>query len=275
MPIPMGYANGLGRLQTQHSCILLMDVTEHCNLNCPTCFAASGTNVGRYARLPHILRTLDASIEREGGKIDVLMLSGGEPTVHPEIVEIIKAAVERKVTRVLLNTNGIRVARDDRFLAALHRAARPGRGLPPVRRLRARDAPLSPRRGPARDEGARHPAPDRCAHLHHAHHGRGAGRERPRDRPGRRLRLRHQLHRRRGVPAGLRLRARQPDRSDEPDDDHRRPQAPRAADRWTGDRRGLHRAAVQPSRLLRDHVLRARGRQGRIGPSRSWWGSSG
>ncbi len=120
MPIPMGYANGLGRLQTQHSCILLLDVTEHCNLNCPTCFAAAGTNVGRYARLPHILRTLDASIEREGGKVDVLMLSGGESTVHPEIVEIIQAAVERNVTRVLLNTNGIRVARDDRFLSALH-----------------------------------------------------------------------------------------------------------------------------------------------------------
>ena len=119
MPIPMGYANGLGRLQTQHSCILLMDVTEHCNLNCPTCYAGSGTNVGRYALLPHILRTLDASIEREGGKIDVLMLSGGEPTVHPEIVDIIRAAVDRRVTRVLLNTNGIRIARDDRFLQAL------------------------------------------------------------------------------------------------------------------------------------------------------------
>ena len=60
----MGYANGLGRLQTQHSCILLLDVTEHCNLNCPTCFAASGTNVGRYARLPHILRSLDTAIAR-------------------------------------------------------------------------------------------------------------------------------------------------------------------------------------------------------------------
>jgi uncharacterized radical SAM superfamily Fe-S cluster-containing enzyme len=120
MHIPIGYVNGLGRLQTQHSCILLLDVTEHCNLNCPTCFAASGTNVGRYARLPHILRTLDASIEREGGKIDVLMLSGGEPTVHPEIVEIIRAAVARTATRVLLNTNGIRIARDDKFLPALH-----------------------------------------------------------------------------------------------------------------------------------------------------------
>jgi len=119
LPIPMGYARGLGALQTQHSCILLVDVTENCNLRCPTCFAESGPGIGRYARLPHILRTLDASIEREGGRIDVLMLSGGEPTVHPEIVEIIREATQRNVTRVLLNTNGIRVARDDRFVAAL------------------------------------------------------------------------------------------------------------------------------------------------------------
>ena len=40
------------------------------------------------------------------------------------------------------------------------------------------------------------------------------------------------------------------------------------------DRRGLHRPAVQPPGLLRDHLLRAGGRRGRIGPSRSCWGSS-
>ncbi|MFN2484840.1 MAG: radical SAM protein [Candidatus Limnocylindria bacterium] len=120
-PIPMGYMQGLGELQTQHSCILLMDVTENCNLRCPTCFAESGPGIGHYARLPHILRSLDTAIEREGGKIDVLMLSGGEPTVHPDIVEIIQQATERNVTRVLLNTNGIRIARDDRFVSALAR----------------------------------------------------------------------------------------------------------------------------------------------------------
>ena len=118
-PIPMGYGDGLGDLQTQHSCVLLLDITESCNLNCPTCFAASGTGIGRFARLPHILRSLDTAIAREGGRVDVLMLSGGEPTVHPEVLEIIRAATERNVTRVILNTNGVRIAKDDRFLAAL------------------------------------------------------------------------------------------------------------------------------------------------------------
>jgi uncharacterized radical SAM superfamily Fe-S cluster-containing enzyme len=118
-PIPMGYLDGLGDLQTQHSCVLLLDITENCNLECPTCFAGAAPGVGRFARLPHILRSLDTAIEREGGRVDVLMLSGGEPTVHPEVLEIIQAATEREVTRVILNTNGIRIARDDRFMTAL------------------------------------------------------------------------------------------------------------------------------------------------------------
>jgi uncharacterized radical SAM superfamily Fe-S cluster-containing enzyme len=119
LPIPLSYASGLGNLQTQHSCILLVDITENCNLNCPTCFAESGTGVNKYARLDHIMRALDAAIQREGGRIDVLMLSGGEPTVHPDIMEIIKEATARNVTRVVLNTNGVRIARDDKFTQLL------------------------------------------------------------------------------------------------------------------------------------------------------------
>ena len=115
----MGYLDGLGDLQTQHSCLVLIDVTETCNLECPTCFAASAPGVGRHAPEPAVMRTLDAAIAREGGKVDALMLSGGEPTVHPGILDLVRAATERNVTRVILNTNGIRIARDDAFLGEL------------------------------------------------------------------------------------------------------------------------------------------------------------
>ncbi|HEX2916343.1 MAG TPA: radical SAM protein [Chloroflexia bacterium] len=119
LPIPLNYIHGLGELQTQHSCILLLDITENCNLKCPTCFANSGPGVNHFVRYEHIMRALDTAIEREGGRIDVLMLSGGEPTVHPEISEIIRGAIERNVTRVVLNTNGLRLARDDKFMSSL------------------------------------------------------------------------------------------------------------------------------------------------------------
>jgi hypothetical protein len=60
-----------------------------------------------------------AALEREGGKLSVLMLSGGEPTVRDDLPEIIDALLPLPITRIMLNTNGRRIARDDRFLSWL------------------------------------------------------------------------------------------------------------------------------------------------------------
>ncbi len=118
-PIPTGYADGLNELQGQHTCIALIDLTDACNLSCPTCFAESGPDVDRYARTEDVLRALDAVVAREGGRLDVLMLSGGEPTLHPDLATILREIAGRSVTRTVLNTNGVRVARDDRLLHLL------------------------------------------------------------------------------------------------------------------------------------------------------------
>ena len=248
-PIPMGYLDGLGDLQTQHSCIVLIDVTETCNLECPTCFASSAPGVGRHAPEPAVMRTLDAAIAREGGKVDALMLSGGEPTVHPGILDLVRAATERNVTRVVLNTNGIRIARDDAVPGRAGQAARPGRDLPPVRRVPRVHVPLAPRRGPAGDQGRRDPPTHRRAHLHDARGGRGQGRQRGRGRGDRRPGARHRLPRGRRHPADVRVRARERLRPDGPRDDHRHDQAARATDQRPRLGRRLHRAAVQPPRL--------------------------
>jgi 7,8-dihydro-6-hydroxymethylpterin dimethyltransferase len=119
LPPPSGYLRGLGELQTQHTCILLEDVTEACNLRCPTCFASSSPDLSGIVAVEDVLASLDARLVREHGRIDVLMLSGGEPTVHPEIERILEEAASRNVVRILLNTNGIRIAKDDAFLAKL------------------------------------------------------------------------------------------------------------------------------------------------------------
>ena len=118
-PIPTGYADGLNELQGQHTCVALIDLTDACNLRCPTCFAESGPEVDRYARTEDVLRAVDAVIAREGGRLDVLMLSGGEPTLHPDLATILREVATRNVTRTVLNTNGIRVARDDGLLRQL------------------------------------------------------------------------------------------------------------------------------------------------------------
>lgn len=123
-PIPMGYLEGLGELQGQHTCVLLVDVTEACELRCPTCFAESSPTVDRYAPVERIVRTIDAALAREAGHLDVVMLSGGEPTYHPRFEAILEGAVARDVTRVIVNTNGLRLAGDDRLLDLLARHRR-------------------------------------------------------------------------------------------------------------------------------------------------------
>jgi 7,8-dihydro-6-hydroxymethylpterin dimethyltransferase len=118
-PVPAAYLRGLGEMQTQHTCILLEDVTERCNLRCPTCFADSAPDLTGVAPVGEVLANIDRRIERENGRIDVLMVSGGEPTVHPQILELLREAAARPIVRILLNTNGIRVARDDDLMAFL------------------------------------------------------------------------------------------------------------------------------------------------------------
>jgi uncharacterized radical SAM superfamily Fe-S cluster-containing enzyme len=49
------------------------------------------------------------------------MLSGGEPAVREDLPQIIERLSELNITRILLNTNGRRIARDDRFVDFLRR----------------------------------------------------------------------------------------------------------------------------------------------------------
>src|SRR5688572_7409214 len=74
-PLPGGYLEGLGEMQTQHTCILLEDVVETCNLRCPTCFADSAPDLSGIVPVAEVLANLDQRIARENGRLDVLMLS--------------------------------------------------------------------------------------------------------------------------------------------------------------------------------------------------------
>ena len=162
-PIPLGYMDGLGVLQEQHTCVLVCDLTEDCNLACPVCFAGSRPGRDRYAPAAAVLASVDAALAREGGKLDLVMLSGGEPTMHPLLERIVDELLERAVTRVVVNTNGVRLARDDallRFLADRRKRVElylqwDGPSSEASRALRAADLPALRTRALERVTGAR------------------------------------------------------------------------------------------------------------------------
>ncbi len=105
----------------QHTCLGIIEVNTGCNLDCPICFADSGTGLqehGYSLSLEQVESMLDAFIRAEG-EPEAVQLSGGEPSIHPEILAILAAAKARGIELVMLNTNGIRLARDPRFAPAL------------------------------------------------------------------------------------------------------------------------------------------------------------
>lgn len=107
---------GLCTEHEQHTCLALVEITEACNLRCPTCFADS--DVGRFSSLAEVERMFDTIVENEG-YADVVQISGGEPTIHPQFFDILTMAKGKRIKALMINTNGVRIARDEEFVRML------------------------------------------------------------------------------------------------------------------------------------------------------------
>jgi 7,8-dihydro-6-hydroxymethylpterin dimethyltransferase len=119
-PVKWGcpYDCGLCTDHEQHSCLTLLEITDSCNLRCPVCYAASGPERLTHRPLALIEKLLDAIVRNEG-KPDVVQISGGEPTLHPQFFEIVALAKARPIRHLMVNTNGVRIAQEEEFVKRL------------------------------------------------------------------------------------------------------------------------------------------------------------
>ena len=112
------YDCGLCPDHEQHSCLAIIEVNEACNLTCPVCFAGSSTKHDAHRPLAEIESMLDVLVASEG-EPDLVQLSGGEPTLHPRFFDILAAAKSRPIRHLMINTNGLRLAREPGFAERL------------------------------------------------------------------------------------------------------------------------------------------------------------
>ena len=94
---------------------VFINITMHCNQRCSFCY------IGRTKRcfhrpLPEILRNLDKA--RKLCNCDTIVLSGGEPTLHPQIFEIMDAAVNKGFKKICFFSNATRFC-DKKFAKEL------------------------------------------------------------------------------------------------------------------------------------------------------------
>lgn len=102
----------------QHTAMAIAEVLDECNLSCPTCIASSHPGAGGLKTLQELDVMFDTLVKHEISP-DLLMLSGGEPTIHPQIIEIVKLAESKPIKHLMIISNGVRIAEDKSFVAEL------------------------------------------------------------------------------------------------------------------------------------------------------------
>src|SRR5262245_21177600 len=111
------YDCGLCPEHEQHTCVGLVEITSSCNLHCPMCYAGSGPG-GTHLSFEECQAAIDRIVALEG-RAEVVQLSGGEPTIHPEFLRVFDYACAAAVDIVMINTNGLRFAHDPAFVEAV------------------------------------------------------------------------------------------------------------------------------------------------------------
>lgn len=111
---------GLCPNHKQDTCLVVMEVTNKCNLNCVACFAGAGEgylyepDIGQIEKMYKMLL--------KSSKPVCVQISGGEPTVREDLPEIISLGKKMGIDYIELNTNGLKLADDLEYLDLLKRA---------------------------------------------------------------------------------------------------------------------------------------------------------
>ena len=87
----------------------VVSITNVCNMKCPICFTYNRGDRAYYMPADEMSRIVDWIIE-SSGEVDLINITGGEPTLHPDIINIIRACKKPQIGRVTMNSNGILLA---------------------------------------------------------------------------------------------------------------------------------------------------------------------
>ncbi len=104
---------------TQKVRLPVVTITSACNLDCPICYVHNKNDDAFHMPLADFQLILDHLRTDHGGELDIINLTGGEPTMHPQLFEMLEMAKAAGIHRVTVCSNGIRLAKDEAFVKRL------------------------------------------------------------------------------------------------------------------------------------------------------------
>ena len=107
---------GLCSAHQQHTCVPLLEITERCDMACPICLVDGRSHPSM--SVTEVRGVVENLLACEG-RVNMITLSGGEPTTHPDLLAIVDELQRPEVGIASISTNGLRLADDDELLRAL------------------------------------------------------------------------------------------------------------------------------------------------------------
>lgn len=104
---------------TQKVRLPVVTITSACNLDCPICYVHNKNDDAYHMPLADFAQILEHLRTDHGGELDIINLTGGEPTLHPRLFEMLEMANAAGIHRVTVCSNGIKLAKDEAFVARL------------------------------------------------------------------------------------------------------------------------------------------------------------
>ena len=101
---------GLCPSHDQHTCLAILEIVSHCDLQCPVCLADSKPH-GECIDIPTLKSALRNLISSEGD-VAPIQIGGGEPTLHPDLPAVIRETCRLGFDKIELDTNGLALAGD-------------------------------------------------------------------------------------------------------------------------------------------------------------------
>ncbi len=106
-------------LHTQKVRLPVVTITSACNLDCPICYVHNKNDDAYHMPLEDFRMILEHLRTDHGAELDIVNLTGGEPTMHPQLFEMLELARAAGIHRVTVCSNGIRLAKDEDFVKRL------------------------------------------------------------------------------------------------------------------------------------------------------------
>ena len=95
----------------------VIPITSACNLDCPICYTINRNDHAHHLSTDDMQKTLDHLL-LDHPELDIINFTGGEPTLHPRLLDFLEMCRAAGIRRLTISTNGLRL-RDEEYVRKL------------------------------------------------------------------------------------------------------------------------------------------------------------